>query len=129
MKTEKQIQQLTNKWRKAKSKLQRVQAKEQDLRLQLNAILTKLGNDKMIIQLEETQEKVTFTRNKNYSIPKASIPDIKTRIPETTFNEAFTTSYKLKPAVYNSLSGKCKQAITDHLTIKDSPLSITIKEL
>lgn len=115
------------KWLKAKKQLQKATAKEWNLRQQVETQMIKAKEDKHIYLVGD--ENITFTRRKNYSIPKAAIVDIQTRIPKDVFNSAFTTSYKLKAAVYDNLSGDCKKAITDHLTIKDSPLSVSIKEI
>ncbi len=123
----KQLEALTSKWRKAKSKLQKFQAKELDLRLQIDTILA--TNNELTAKVTLGSENITFTRKKNYSIPKSSIVDIRTHLSETVFNDAFTTSYALKPAVYEHLSGKCKEAIKKHLVIKDAPLSVSLKEV
>lgn len=121
------IESLTKQWRKAKAKLQKFEAKEFDLRFQIDSLMELKHQTKVKTVLDN--EEINFTRSSNYSIPKAAIPDIQSRIPKKTFNDAFTISYKLKTSVYNNLSGSCKKAIKDHLTIKDAPLKVSVKEL
>ena len=120
------LEQLSKKWRKTKSKLQKVQAKEIDLRLQIDLLLAQ-GKLSTVAVIDD-MDKITFTRAENYSIPKAAIPDIKGNIPKETFDDTFTISYKIKPAVYDKLSGDCKDVIKKHLTIKPAPLRVTVKE-
>ncbi len=134
---EQQLQKLTAKYFKAKAKLQQASAKEASLRMDIQAILVKQGADSSKVTLDHNTNKlntvndvaVTFTRRKNYSIPKAAITDIRDNIKKKVFDDVFTTSYKLKPTVYEKLTGACREKIMEHLTIKDSPLSATIKEV
>ncbi len=121
------INKLTKKWLKTKSKLQKVQAKERHLRLQLDEQLSMSNLDNL--KLNSPEQKISLTRKKNYSIPAAAMVDIKANIPAQVFTNLFTTSYRIKPAVYNELSGNCKNIVKGHLTIKDAPLSITVKEV
>ena len=123
----KSLKQLTNEWRKAKDKANKFDAKEFDLRLQIDTLLAQ--DNKQSESIVVGTSKVSFTRKLNYSIPKAAITDIKANIPKDIFTDAFTTSYSLKPAVYNELKGKAKKIIEAHLTVKASPLSVSIKEV
>lgn len=127
MKDQKKLNKLTKKWASAKAALQEAQALELSIRNSLDELLAK--NELLVVKVETVTDAMTFKRNHNYSIPKAAITDIKANLPEATFNDAFTTSYKLKPAVYENLSGECREAIEKHLVIKPSPLSVSVKPL
>ena len=120
---------LVNRWLKSKRKLQKAQAKEADLRSQIDLELVK--KNKLTDSIIVGNDNIKFTRASNYSIPKASIVDIKLHIDDdAVFNKLFTTSYKLKKTTYSNLSdGEVKNSIKSHLTIKDAPLSVSFKEV
>ncbi len=122
------IEIITEKLFKTRTKLAKVRAKEENLRYQLDQLLAKTNKQTEKVTLDNNQT-MTLTRRENYSIPKASIPDIKNNIPETVFNDLFTTSYKLKTAVYNNLSGECKETVKKHQVIKPAPLGVTVKDI
>lgn len=123
----KDLKALHKEWSKAKAKFEKFKAKEMDLRMQIDQLLAKDKKDSWIIESDLTS--TTFKRNLNYSIPKAGVIDVKANVPKETFNELFTVSYKLKPAVYEALSGECKQAVDKHLVLKPAPPTVTTKAL
>ena len=90
MKNEKRLQALTEKLEKARIKLAKAKNKESELRFEITKLLATQGTTKIT-----TSNNTIFSfipDQKNYSIPKASIPDIRNHMKEETFNEAFTTS-------------------------------------
>ena len=117
---------LTTKWKKAKAKLQKIQAKELDLRMQMDLLMA--GKGELTAKVTYGSENVNLKRNLNYSIPAASYVDLKSKLDKEIFKDTFSVAYKIKPAVYEKMSGKNKEIIDEHLTIKASPLSATIKE-
>ena len=123
------LENLTKKLQKTIAKKQKQQAKETDLKVQIDQLLAQLNTSKAKVETEGAV--ITLTRNENYSIPKAAITDIQTRIPENVFANLFNTSYRLNKNQYESLSdtdSECKKVIKEHLIIKPAPLSVRITE-
>ena len=124
-----EISKLTNKLLKVRSKIAKFQEKERNLRDRIESILVRENRSKETVTT--ASKSITFTRRQNYYIPKASIPALKEGINLETFNSLFTTSYKLKEAAYATLpiDSPCRKAIKEQLTIKPSPLNVSIKEV
>lgn len=112
---------LYKKWMKARTALAAATLNESQLR---EEIMLGMEDDKLKVTVGD--EIVSFTKGENHSIPKAGALDIKSNIKSDVFESVFTTSYKLKPAVYNAMSGKAKKAIDKHLVIKPAPLKVTV---
>lgn len=122
---DKKLEKLYKKWRKSKIELDRVRAEEMNLRQQIEAHMVK--KDLLVVKVEDVDDYARFSRQHNYYVPSAAFTDIKANLPKDVFNEAFNVSYKLKPAVYEKLSGDCRATIEKHLTIKPSTLKAEIR--
>ena len=113
---------------KAKAKADKFTAKATAIRVEMESVLVKAGESNAAVTFDDV--KITMKRAENYSIPAAAFTDIITTLPKDAFKLLFNTSYKLKKARYDELSdGKMKKAIKKHLTIKPSPLSVSVKEI
>ena len=121
------LETLTSQLSKAKSKLLKFQAKERDIRNSIDQLLAKNGEQS--IKIESLTTSTTFTRATNLAIPKAAYVDIIDRLPKDVFDNTFTTSYRIKAAVYNELTGKNKEIIDTHLQVKNAPSKVVVKEV
>lgn len=125
MKT-KQFQKVHAKWFAAKLALDAARAAEMSLRSELENLMAQDKLDEF--KFEDDLNTYSFKRQENYSVPAAAIPDIKAHLDEKVFESAFSVSYKLKPAIFENLTGKPRQVIQQHLTIKPAPMSVTVKQ-
>ena len=122
-----QLHTLVKKWLKTKAKLDKVSAKEKNLRQQLYDLLA-MNDFKKAAAIVDGQ-KISLTRNERWSISKNDVLELKDALPQDIFTECFNSSYSIKKTAVDSVPEEYAATIKEHVTVKDSPLSVRVKDL
>lgn len=121
-KREKQLNTLVNNWRVVKREAVAKDLEEKSLRAEIALLTSEL---KVVVG----SEVLNFKTGTNHAVPKAGVTAIKRDMDTELFEELFGATYKMKPTVYATLKGKDKKLVDKYLTIKDTPLTCTIKDV
>ncbi len=122
-----QVRVLVKKWLKVKAKLDKISAKEKNIRQQLGDLLAIHDFKKVTITVDG--QKISLTRNERWSISKNDVLELKDELPQDIFNECFNSSYSIKKTAVDSVPEEYAATIKEHVTVKDSPLSVRVKDL